>query len=355
MILRNRRDRKKNPRIFGDDWVTKEERDQHHSEVNNDNDRSNGASPTNAREHPVAIESKRTQKKNRRYIGDEWENDKENEEHVELSGNNQNMCTARVPKKRAIMHAFDWDAMAFEQLERKPRKNFGRHDNPDEPGPSVLREKNRQYFGDDWDNGVRKTGTQERSKGLSMHDDGHDAIARDHMERKPLKHKTSIHEFDWEGMEFEKLQEKPPKNFDRQDDPDEPGPSVLRKKNRRYFGDDWDNGVESDDHQDGCSSQETCIAQFPRRPPVVYQADREMMVNDQHHSKVSNDNDRSNGALPTNSREHPVAIESKRIQKKNRRYIGGRYRGSHAKVPSNGLIRMGPPRTTLGLARLHDE
>ena len=190
MILRNRRDLKKNPRIFGDDWVTKEDRDQHHSEVNNDNDRSNGASPTNSREHPVAIESKRTQKKNRRYIGDEWENDKENEEHVELSGNNQNMCTARLPKKRAIMHAFDWDAMAFEQLERKPPKNFGRHDNPDEPGPSVL-----------------------------------------------------------------------------------------RKKNRRYLGDDWDNGVESDDHQDGRTSQETCIAHFPRRPPVVHQVDREMMVN----------------------------------------------------------------------------
>ena len=105
-------------------------------------------------------------------------------------------------------------------------------------------------------------------------------LLRDHMERKPLKHKASIHEFDWEGMEFEKLQEKTPKHFDRHVDSDEPGPSVLRKKNRRYFGHDWDNGVESDDHQDGCSSQETCIAQFPRRTPVVYQVDREMMVND---------------------------------------------------------------------------
>ena len=76
---------------------------------------------------------------------------------------------------------------------------------------------------------------------------------------------------------------------------------------------------------------------------------------DQHHSKVDNDNDHPNGASPMNSREHPVDIESKSIQKKNRRYIGERYRSSHAKVPFNGAIRMGPPRTTLGLARLHDE
>ena len=94
-----------------------------------------------------------------------------------------------------------------------------------------------------------------------------------------------------------------------------------RKKNPRIFGDDW-----------------------------VTKEDR-----DQHLSEVSNDNDHPNGALPTRSREHPVDIESKRIQKKNRRYVGERHRGSHATVPLNGAIRMGPPRTTLGLARLHDE
>jgi hypothetical protein len=64
---------------------------------------------------------------------------------------------------------------------------------------------------------------------------------------------------------------------------------------------------------------------------------------DQHHSDVNNDNDRSNGSSPMNSREHPVDIESNRIQKENRRYIGERYRSSHAKVPFNGIIRMGPP------------
>ena len=74
---------------------------------------------------------------------------------------------------------------------------------------------------------------------------------------------------------------------------------------------------------------------------------------DQHLSEVSNDNDHPNGASPMNSREHPVDIESNRIQKENRRYIWERYRSSHAKVPFDGLNRIGQQRTSLATTRKH--
>ena len=54
---------------------------------------------------------------------------------------------------------------------------------------------------------------------------------------------------------------------------------VPRKKNTRYFGDDWDNKEDSDEHQSPLKHhQDRSLARFPKKRAVVHQIGRDAIA-----------------------------------------------------------------------------
>ena len=77
--------------------------------------------------------------------------------------------------------------------------------------------------------------------------------------------------------------------------PVDTGKSRRRRKNTRYFGGDWDNNEDSDEHQSPVTThQESGTARFPQKPPVVHQIHRD---------------DRARGKSPRNEPKYVMEIE----------------------------------------------
>jgi hypothetical protein len=209
MILRGRRSRKRNTRVLGDDWDNMEDSDEELSKVNNDNDQVKCA-PLRSKRSPVATAKHRRRKQNSRYLGDEWDNDGDSDEHQQ----SLTVKNANDSERRAALRRSKECPIALE-TGRMPKKN-------------------RRYFGDDWDTREQSDEYQEQQscyqdtctarfpkKRAVVHQIGRNAISRGKQPKKGPKYVLEIEEYDDENA-----------------DPNQPGPWVQRSVKRRQASSD---------------------------------------------------------------------------------------------------------------------
>jgi len=197
MILRGQRSRQRNTRLLGDEWDTREDSDEELSKVNNDHDRVECA-PLRSKRSPAAPAKHRRRKKNSRYMGDDWDNDGDSDEH----------------RSSTVKHD-------IEQLGSKHCAVATPEDMP--------RKKNSRYFGDDWDN--MEDSDEHQSPPKMQHSRGSARFPK----RRPV-----VHQLDGDAMTRGTMEKKAHKwepetdeYYDENADPNQPGPSVWRRGRSR--------------------------------------------------------------------------------------------------------------------------
>ena len=225
MILRGRRSRKKNTRVFGDDWDNREDSDEQLPEVNNGDDQGK-CTPLPSMRCPVATAKHRRRKRNSRYLGDEWDNNEDIDEYQSSkvkSHSDKEVCVPLGSKDCAVVTPKD-----------------------------IPRKKNSRYFGDDWDN--MEDSDEHQSPLKNQHDKG--------TARFPKKHAV-VHQIGRDAIARGKQLEKEPERvlqideyFDENADPNEPGPSVWRRVRCKQVMTSSDSGTEWVPQEESLESEE---------------------------------------------------------------------------------------------------
>ena len=150
-MIRERRDRKPNMRLLGDDWDNDEDGEEHRVATVDSGDECNKCSSLGSKGSPVINRKRRHRKRNTRIFGDEWDNNEDGGEHVPpVDLDDRDVCAAWWPARGSVLHQVGRCASTGRTRTKTPltcvgeiEKHLDENADPNTQGPSARRRGKR--------------------------------------------------------------------------------------------------------------------------------------------------------------------------------------------------------------------